>query len=88
MFLGKLYLTFYSFDAGLWGVVNNAGIEVPGDIELCLVDHFRFCQEVNLNGMIAVTKAVLPMIRRSKGKFDRYTSCTHSCVCECECKTM
>lgn len=48
-------------------MVNNAATEVPGDIELCLVDHFRLTQDVNLNGMIAVTKAVLPMIRKTKG---------------------
>ncbi|XP_063420093.1 D-beta-hydroxybutyrate dehydrogenase, mitochondrial-like isoform X1 [Mytilus trossulus] len=59
---------------GLWGVINNAGFGIPGDIEFCLLDHYRKCQEVNLNGQIAIVKAFLPMIRKSKGRIVNVSS--------------
>ncbi|XP_033735857.1 D-beta-hydroxybutyrate dehydrogenase, mitochondrial-like [Pecten maximus] len=52
---------------GLWAIVNNAGIDFPGDVELATVDQYRKCAEVNLYGMIRVIKTFLPMIRKSKG---------------------
>ncbi|CAC5380366.1 E1.1.1.30 [Mytilus coruscus] len=59
---------------GLWGIINNAGFGIPGDIEFCLLDHYRKCQEVNLNGQIAIVKAFLPMIRKSKGRIVNVSS--------------
>ncbi|XP_061176159.1 D-beta-hydroxybutyrate dehydrogenase, mitochondrial-like [Saccostrea echinata] len=59
---------------GLWAVVNNAGIDFYGDIEFCTIDMYRRVAEVNLFGMINVTKAFLPMIRKSKGRIVNNTS--------------
>ncbi|XP_052094556.1 D-beta-hydroxybutyrate dehydrogenase, mitochondrial-like [Mytilus californianus] len=59
---------------GLWGIINNAGFGIPGDIEFVLLDHYRKCQEVNLNGQIAIVKAFLPMIRKSKGRIVNVSS--------------
>ncbi|XP_069118095.1 D-beta-hydroxybutyrate dehydrogenase, mitochondrial-like isoform X2 [Argopecten irradians] len=53
---------------GLWAVVNNAGINLPGDVELATVDQYQRCADVNLYGMIRVIKAFLPLIRKSKGR--------------------
>ncbi|CAC5380361.1 E1.1.1.30 [Mytilus coruscus] len=61
---------------GLWGIINNAGFGIPGDIEFVLLYHYRKCQEVNLNGQIAIVKAFLPMIRKSKG-FSNYVITKH-----------
>lgn len=63
----------YSFfspphDAGLWAVVNNAGVSTFGEVEFTSMDTYRQVSEVNLWGTIRVTKAVLPLIRRAKGQ--------------------
>ncbi|XP_033733590.1 D-beta-hydroxybutyrate dehydrogenase, mitochondrial-like [Pecten maximus] len=59
---------------GLWAIVNNAGIYFPGDVELATVDQYKKCAEVNLYGMIRVTKAFLPPIRKSKGRIVNMSS--------------
>jgi NAD(P)-dependent dehydrogenase (short-subunit alcohol dehydrogenase family) len=53
---------------GLAGLVNNAGVAMGGPIELIAIDDFRRQIEVNLIGQIAVTQALLPAIRRSRGR--------------------
>ena len=50
-------------DAGLDGLVNNAGIAVPGPLETLPIDDFRRQLEVNLTAQVAVTQALLPAIR-------------------------
>lgn len=50
------------------GVVNNAGIAVGGPIETVHLDDVRRQFDVNVVGQIAVTQAVLPRIRRAKGR--------------------
>ncbi|MFW6079639.1 MAG: SDR family oxidoreductase [Gemmatimonadota bacterium] len=55
-------------DAGLDGLVNNAGIAVGGPLELLPIDAFRRQFEVNVVGQLAVTQAVLPAIRRARGR--------------------
>lgn len=48
---------------GLRGVVNNAGVGIGGPLEFIDLDEFRRQFEVNLFGQLAVTQAVLPMLR-------------------------
>ncbi|MFI5028129.1 MAG: SDR family oxidoreductase [Solirubrobacterales bacterium] len=50
------------------GLVNNAGIGVPGPLETIPMDDFRRQVEVNLFGHVAVTKAMLPAIRGATGR--------------------
>jgi NAD(P)-dependent dehydrogenase (short-subunit alcohol dehydrogenase family) len=52
----------------LRGIVNNAGIAVPGPLEFLPVDELRRQFEVNFFGAIAVTQAFLPMLRVSRGR--------------------
>ncbi|XP_022308697.1 D-beta-hydroxybutyrate dehydrogenase, mitochondrial-like [Crassostrea virginica] len=59
---------------GLWGVVNNAGIDLYGDVELLTMDLYRKVADVNLWGTIHVTKVFLPLIRKSKGRVIIVTS--------------
>jgi len=54
--------------AELDGVVNNAGIVVGGPMETVTVEDLRRQLEVNLIGQVAVTQAVLPRLRRSRGR--------------------
>jgi NAD(P)-dependent dehydrogenase (short-subunit alcohol dehydrogenase family) len=54
--------------AGLDGLVNNAGIAVPGPLETLPLDDFRRQVEVNLTAQVAVTQAMLPLIRQARGR--------------------
>jgi NAD(P)-dependent dehydrogenase (short-subunit alcohol dehydrogenase family) len=55
-------------EAGLDGLVNNAGIGIMGPLETIPIDDFRRQIEVNLTGQVAVTQAMLPAIRRAGGR--------------------
>ena len=55
-------------DAGLRGLVNNAGIAVPGPLEFLPLEEMRRQLEVNVIGQIAVTQAFLPLIRAGHGR--------------------
>lgn len=48
--------------AGLRGIVNNAGIAVPGPLEHLPLAEFRHQMEVNLTGVLAVTQVFLPLL--------------------------
>ncbi len=54
--------------ATLDAVVNNAGIIVGGPVEGLPIDEVRRQFEVNVFGQIAVTQAVLPRLRASRGR--------------------
>ncbi|MBM9488831.1 SDR family NAD(P)-dependent oxidoreductase [Pseudomonas sp. ICBG1301] len=53
--------------AGLWGLINNAGICVSAPLECVSSDLLRKQLEVNLIGQLAVTRAFLPLLRQSNG---------------------
>jgi len=55
-------------DGGLDGLVNNAGIGIPSPLETIPIERFRRQVEVNLTGHVAVTQAMLPSIRRARGR--------------------
>src|SRR5439155_1545308 len=55
-------------EAGLAGLVNNAGIAVGGPLEFVRPDDLRRQLEVNVVGLHAVTVAFLPLIRRARGR--------------------
>ena len=53
---------------GLAGLVNNAGVTIPGPLEYLALDSFRQQIEINLIGQLAVTQACLPLIRLARGR--------------------
>jgi len=59
---------------GLRGVVNNAGIGIGGPLEFVPMDEMRRQFEVNLFGQLAVTQAVLGMLREHGDGRVVYTS--------------
>lgn len=59
---------------GLNGLVNNAGIAVPGPLEALPIDDFRRQIEVNLTAHVAVTQAMLPALRAASGRIVFVTS--------------
>lgn len=61
-------------DAGLDGLVNNAGTTLPCPIEYLPLDGFRRQLEVNLVGPLAVTQALLPPLLRGRGRIVNVTS--------------
>ena len=55
-------------EAGIAGLVNNAGVGVGGALEYIPLDDLRRQLEVNVIGQIAVTQAFLPLIRKGRGR--------------------
>ena len=49
-------------------LVNNAGMAVFGPVEGVPIEDFRRQLEVNLVGQVAVTQALLPRLRESRGR--------------------
>ena len=60
--------------AGLAGLVNNAGSTLPGPVEYLALSDFRRQLEVNLVGPLAVTQALLPLLRTGHGRVVNVTS--------------
>ena len=54
--------------AGLDGLVNNAGYGLACPTELLPLDAFRRQLDVNVTGQLAVTQAMLPLLRRAAGR--------------------
>jgi NAD(P)-dependent dehydrogenase (short-subunit alcohol dehydrogenase family) len=52
----------------LVGVVNNAGLSIPGPLEYLPLDAIRHQLEVMLLAPFAITQALIPQLRRSKGR--------------------
>jgi NAD(P)-dependent dehydrogenase (short-subunit alcohol dehydrogenase family) len=55
-------------DGRLDGLVNNAGVGIPSPLETVPIEDFRRGMEVNLTGQVAVTQAMLPLIREARGR--------------------
>jgi NAD(P)-dependent dehydrogenase (short-subunit alcohol dehydrogenase family) len=55
-------------EGALAGLVNNAGIAVAGPIEFLPVEQLRRQLEINLIGQVGVTQALLPALRRARGR--------------------
>jgi NAD(P)-dependent dehydrogenase (short-subunit alcohol dehydrogenase family) len=64
------YISSHSFIViGLWGVVNNAGITGPmGLAEWIPRDDYTTTININLLGVIEVTRQFLPLVRMEKGR--------------------
>ena len=59
---------------GLWGLVNNAGILYLLPIEWTSMDIFKRTADVNLWGMIDVTKTFLPLVKKTQGRVVNFSS--------------
>ncbi len=58
----------------LAGLVNNAGVVVAGPLEALPLDEIRHQFEVNVFGVIAVTNAMLPLLRAGSGRIINVSS--------------
>eukprot|EP00079_Xenopus_tropicalis_P010281 XP_002934996.1 PREDICTED: estradiol 17-beta-dehydrogenase 2 [Xenopus tropicalis] len=62
-------ISSYIQDAGLWGIVHNAGVlGYVADGELIPFSVYRQCMEVNFLGAVQVTQIFAPLLRKSKGR--------------------
>ena len=55
------------FASDFYGLVNNAGVSVKGDIEVLSLESIQRVHDVNFMGMVRVTKVLLPLLRKNKG---------------------
>lgn len=55
-------------DGNLYGLMNNAGIAEGSTVEMTPIGNVRNVIETNLVGMIAVTQAFIPMLRKAHGR--------------------
>ncbi|XP_035244908.1 retinol dehydrogenase 5 [Anguilla anguilla] len=56
-------------DTGLWGLVNNAGRSLPmGPTEWMKPSDFESTLRVNMTGVIAMTLAFLPLLKKGRGR--------------------
>lgn len=58
----------------LYGLINNAGLSLNGPLELIPLDDIQQLFQVNVIGILALTQAVLPMIRESQGRIINISS--------------
>ncbi|XP_076026170.1 17-beta-hydroxysteroid dehydrogenase type 2 [Genypterus blacodes] len=62
-------------EAGLWGLVNNAGIlHCPADAEINPIAVFKRCMDVNFLAAVQMCQVFLPLLRRSRGRIVNVTS--------------
>jgi NAD(P)-dependent dehydrogenase (short-subunit alcohol dehydrogenase family) len=54
--------------AGLNALVNNAGVALGGPLEMLPMEELRQQFEVNFFGHIAMTQALIPALRRARGR--------------------
>jgi NAD(P)-dependent dehydrogenase (short-subunit alcohol dehydrogenase family) len=59
---------------GLAGLVNNAGVSGAGPLETVDLDEIRRCFEVNVMGVLVVTRALLPLLRKGTGRIVNMSS--------------
>ena len=58
----------------LYGLVNNAGLSLNGPLELLPFADIQQLIQVNVLGLLAMTQAVLPFIRESRGRIVNISS--------------
>jgi NAD(P)-dependent dehydrogenase (short-subunit alcohol dehydrogenase family) len=58
-------ITAHTGEDGLYALVNNAGIAIGGPLEAISIDEVRAQFEVNVIGLLRVTQAFLPLLRRA-----------------------
>jgi len=61
-------------EAGLFGLVNNAGIVMASPLEGIPLEDFRRQLDVNIVGVLAVTQLFIPLLRRGAGRIINVSS--------------
>ncbi|KAL8609203.1 hypothetical protein ACOMHN_058823 [Nucella lapillus] len=61
-------------DSGLWGLVNNTGVGILGEVELTTMSQYQMIADVNMFGTVRTTRAFLPLLRQAKGRIVNFSS--------------
>lgn len=61
---------------GLYAVINNAGIMIPGPIEWQTLDDMEKVMNVNFWGVVRTTMTMLTLLKRAKGRIIMISSPT------------
>ena len=56
------------------GLVNNAGMGIVGPVDWVTIDDMKILFEVNFWGGVRVTKVMLPLLKKSRGRIVNVTS--------------
>ncbi|KAL3841980.1 hypothetical protein ACJMK2_020056 [Sinanodonta woodiana] len=59
---------------GLWGLVNNAGVWYFSEMEMTSDAVFQKVMDTNVFGTVRLTRSLLPLIRKAKGRIINVTS--------------
>jgi NAD(P)-dependent dehydrogenase (short-subunit alcohol dehydrogenase family) len=59
---------------GLWAVVNNAGLCLPGNVEWLLPESYEKTMALNFHAPVAVTYELLPLLKATQGRVINVTS--------------
>ncbi|XP_055924254.1 short-chain dehydrogenase/reductase family 9C member 7-like isoform X2 [Argiope bruennichi] len=65
----------------LWAVLNNAGVSQAGEIDWTPLEEFQRVYEINAAGTLKVTKAFLPLLKKSTGRLINNTSTCGEFIC-------
>lgn len=63
---------------------HGAGVGVPGPLETMPLEKLRFSFDVDVFGQVAVTQAMLPLLRSACGRIVFIGSIADRCVGRCE----
>ena len=55
-------------NSNFYGIVNNAGIGISGVLEATPISDVRNVMEVNVIGLLSVTKTFIPLLKEAKGR--------------------
>jgi NAD(P)-dependent dehydrogenase (short-subunit alcohol dehydrogenase family) len=66
--IGEAAAAVLEHTTALDGLVNNAGVGLAAPLELLPLDVLHSQLEINVTGQLAVTQAVLPLLRRARGR--------------------
>mgnify|MGYP002640126334 CR=1 FL=1 len=61
-------------DGSLYGLINNAGLSLNGPLEMVSYADIQRIIQVNVVGLLAMTQAVMPLIRKSRGRIVNISS--------------
>jgi NAD(P)-dependent dehydrogenase (short-subunit alcohol dehydrogenase family) len=61
-------------DGTLFALINNAGLSLNGPLELLQISEIRKLFDVNVLGLLALTKACLPLLRKGQGRIVNVSS--------------
>jgi len=61
-------------DKGLFGLINNAGICLPGNVEWLPSEAYKQTMDINFHAPVNLTYNLLPLIKKAKGRIINVTS--------------